>query len=66
MESHIPLKRCPPQAGFKSGTARSVGQHLTYRAIGAPSSSEGEWSHLERRSDSGNFILASFLSGVNS
>ena len=36
MESLLRLKRPPPQEGLEPGTARSVGQRLTYRATGTP------------------------------
>ena len=35
MDPHLQLKRSPPQAGLKSWTARSVGQHLANCANGA-------------------------------
>ena len=35
MESHLQLKRFPPLAGLRPGTAMSAGQRLTYLAAGA-------------------------------
>ena len=37
------LRRFPPQVGLKSGTTRSVGQHLTYWATGLQLSKEKNW-----------------------
>ena len=42
VEPHLQLKRFLPLAGLKSGTTRSVGQRLTYRATKAPSEN---WSY---------------------
>ena len=39
MEPCLPSKSSSPQAGLDPGTARSVGQYLTYRATGATSKS---------------------------
>ena len=36
MEPRLRLERLPPRTGLESGTARSVGQRLTYWATGAP------------------------------
>ena len=36
MERRLRLKRSQPQAGLEPRTARSIGQRVTYCAIGAP------------------------------
>ena len=51
METHLLLKRFPPQAGLEFRAARSAGQRLTNWATGAPVSLEEEplWKEARYR-----------------